>query len=128
MNIKIYFANDDEETEYLTVSNGLKPNVVVQADNRYYRLYVFTIDRLNISFEHAMKQEESCYAVSSGVLIVKEASKKSTINAIQNLPSNYFDNLKPKSIEELDSILADFRKPFSKKFSEWVQVYSQIED
>ena len=123
MNRKIYFANDDEESEYLAEINGLRPNVVVKIYNKYYRVYIYTIERLKISYETIIKQGCKSYPIMPGVIVINEATKKNIIDAILDLPLSYFENLKAKTIQDLNMILSDFREPFNKKFSEWVQVY-----
>ena len=123
-NKKIFFTNDDAESEYTFKTNGFIPEVVIEYEKNFFQVCIYTLKRLSLSFKHKI-QQEGYYSIVPGIVLVKEASKKCTIETLVNLPKWFFDGLRPKTVKELDAILADFRAPYNKKFSEWVQVYPE---
>lgn len=120
---KIFFYADNYDAEYASTMGGLKPCVVVQSNDKFYRVIIFTLKRLTYTYRKIVKENGVYDTILSGIVLVKRASKKRIIETILSLSNNFFDGLKPLTLEELDNLSSAFGPKLAQPFSEWVQVY-----
>lgn len=91
-NFKIYFQYDDE---FLWEMKGYRSDVYVKTNDKFYKLFIYSVFRLNQDFEDEMNAN-GYYFVDPNLILVNNVCKKEIIYTIGKLYSGkYFDQIKP---------------------------------
>ena len=112
MEIKIYFDEDTEYSEFMYYNKDYRLGIIVEHNNRKYKLNIYGITRLNQEFNDCLHNNEVFY-IEPDLIIVEEVNKENIINSILGVCKG-FDFLSQLKVEDkLD-------------LSKYVNVYSSI--
>ncbi len=88
MDIKIYFDEDSEYSEFNYNNKDYRLGIMVVSNNHIYKINIYGITRLNQEFDESTNNGEIFY-VEPNLIIVEEVNKQNIINAILGVCSEY---------------------------------------
>ena len=112
MEIKIYFDEDTEYSEFMYYNKDYRLGIIVVLNNKKYKLNIYGITRLNQEFNDCLNNNEVFY-IEPNLIIVKEVTKENIINSILGI-CREFDFLSQLKVED------------SLDLSKHINVYSAI--
>lgn len=121
-NIKIFFADDDDYTEYSSIENGSRNDIVVQVKGKLYHPSVYSLFTLTQEFNEAM-QNRRVYDIDNNLVLVENLNKENIVETLVYLArANYFQRVKEITLD------SEFREsfilfPHLKTLEGWVRVY-----
>lgn len=101
MNIKIYFDEDNEYSEYLYNNKDYRFGIVVLQNGNKYKINIYGITRLNQEFNDSISSGEVFY-IEPNLIIVKEVTKQNIIKSIIGVCSEFNFLQKLKKEEDID--------------------------
>lgn len=95
MNIKIFFDEDNEYSEFTYYEKDCRFGIIVVLNEKKYKINVYGITRLNQEFNECIKNNE-IFFVEPNLIIVKDVTKQNIIDAILCISNEYifFSQLK----------------------------------
>lgn len=95
MDIKIYFDEDSDYSEFLYCNKDYRLGVIVVQNDSKYRINIYGITRLNQEFNDSINNNEVFY-VEPNLIVVEKVTKQSIIKAILEICKefNFLQQLK----------------------------------
>lgn len=81
MDIKIYFDEDNDYSEFLYCNKDYRLGIIVVQNENKYRINIYGITRLNQEFYECINNNEVFY-VEPNLIVVEKVTKQSIIKAI----------------------------------------------
>ncbi|MDO4719555.1 MAG: hypothetical protein Q4A78_02725 [Peptostreptococcaceae bacterium] len=105
MDIRIIFEYDNEQDNQDYCMKGYRDDVIVEKENRRYKLYAATLERIEQNFEVDFRLYH--YPISeANTILVKEATKEEIRDTIVQLDAwMYFEQLDNKGFIEKEAIV-----------------------
>ena len=100
VDIKIYFDEDDEYSEFTWKNKDYRTGIVVVSRGKQYKVNVYGITRLNQEFDDCIRDGETFY-VEPNSIIVKEVTKQNIIQSVVDICTE-FDFLSRLKEEKTD--------------------------
>ena len=109
MDIKIYFDEDSEYSEFNYNNKDYRLGIVVVSNNHIYKINIYGITRLNQEFDESANNGEIFY-VEPNLIIVEEVNKQNIINAILGVCKefHFLSQLKTEDDNDLSNHINDY--------------------
>ncbi len=121
-NIKIFFAEDDDYTEYTSRENGSRNDIVVQIDEKLYHPSVYSLSALTQEFDEAI-QKGKLYEIDNNIVLVENLSNEKIIEILVYLARmNYFQRVKEITLDS-EFVGSFVLFPRLKTLDGWIRVY-----
>ena len=88
MDIKIYFDEDDEYSEFTWKNKDYRTGIIVVSHEKQYKINVYGITRLNQEFDDCIRDGETFY-VEPNLIIVKEVTKQNIIKSVVDICTEF---------------------------------------
>jgi len=113
-NLKIFFADDSEYSETVSVANGSRSDVLVQIDDNLYHPTFYDIFALTQEFNESVAAG-MVYNIDNNIILVSKTSREEIVKSILYLVNyGYFEKVKT----------IDLKKEFKDSF----QIYPHLSD
>ena len=91
----IYVANNSEKRQQEAMAENYRDDIVVEINNNFYSIIVFTLERLYREVSECNNNNE-IYSMKPNLMIVKETTNDDIIKTMLfNVGNYFFRNLKP---------------------------------
>ena len=99
MNIKIFYEDDTELAEFEALNRGVRRDVIVEVDNKKYKINIISMMRLQQDFE-IEKREIGQYLVEPNMFIVQDVTKKEIEEIVTKMyKCKYFERIDNRGFE-----------------------------
>jgi len=93
MAFKIFYEDDTELAEYEAINKGYRGDVIVEIEDKKYKLYITSLVRLQQDFA-SEQQAYGYYSAEPNTLFVTEVTKESIEKIIKEMyEEKYFERL-----------------------------------
>ncbi len=120
--VKIFFADDSEYVEAVSIANGSRSDVLVQLDDELYRPSLYDIFSLTQEFNEAIAANHP-YDIDNNIILVPKTSREEIVKAVLYLAdTGYFKKVKTIDFsQEFEESFSIF--PYLNTLDGWKQIY-----